>query len=77
MARGAMKIQAQAKAQKKADSMKKGTDISASKAHAQAALKHQCKICLTMMPDPKTYKSHFQAKHPKAELPAELVDVAM
>jgi hypothetical protein len=27
------------------------------------------------MPDPKTYKQHFQSKHPKADLPAELVDV--
>lgn len=27
------------------------------------------------MPDPKTYKQHFENKHPKSELPADLVDV--
>ena len=27
------------------------------------------------MPDPKTYKQHFQNKHPKNALPQELVDV--
>lgn len=27
------------------------------------------------MPDPKTYKQHFENKHPKAALPAELVEV--
>lgn len=27
------------------------------------------------MPDPKSYKQHFEAKHPKNTLPAELVDV--
>ena len=27
------------------------------------------------MPDPKTYKQHFESKHSKAPMPAELVDV--
>lgn len=27
------------------------------------------------MPDPKTYKQHFENKHPKNELPADLKDV--
>lgn len=27
------------------------------------------------MPDPKTYKQHFENKHPKNALPAELVGV--
>jgi len=27
------------------------------------------------MGDPKTYKQHFESKHPKNELPAELKDV--
>ena len=40
--------------------------------------------CLTMsfsfpiqsqMPDPKTYKQHFENKHPKAPMPEELKDV--
>lgn len=29
----------------------------------------------SQMPDPKTYKQHFENKHPKAELPADLKDV--
>ena len=32
------------------------------KADAQKALKHKCAVCLTMMPDPKTYKQHFESK---------------
>lgn len=28
----------------------------------------------TQMPDPKTYRQHFENKHPKATLPAELLD---
>lgn len=27
------------------------------------------------LPDPKTYKQHFENKHPKAEMPAEIKDV--
>lgn len=27
------------------------------------------------MPDPKTYKQHFENKHPKNEVPPELKDV--
>lgn len=27
------------------------------------------------MPDPKTYKQHFENKHPKADLPAELKEI--
>ena len=27
------------------------------------------------MPDPKTFKQHFESKHPKSTLPPELVDV--
>lgn len=34
-------------------------------------------ICLqSQMPDPKTYKQHFENKHPKNPLPADLQDVA-
>lgn len=29
-----------------------------------------------MMPDPKTYKQHFESKHPKSKLPDELIEVA-
>lgn len=27
------------------------------------------------MPDPKTYKQHFENKHPKAPMPEEIKDV--
>jgi hypothetical protein len=27
------------------------------------------------MPDPKTYKQHFDNKHPKSEVPEEIKDV--
>lgn len=29
----------------------------------------------TQMPDPKTFKQHFESKHPKSAMPPELVDV--
>lgn len=29
----------------------------------------------SQMPDPKTYKQHFENKHPKNDLPADLKDV--
>merc|ERR1712142_1017587 len=57
MARGHQKIQSQQKAQEKA---------------ANAALKIACTVCKSAMPDPKTYKQHFENKHPKAPLPEEL-----
>lgn len=50
----------------------KGSD---QKAAAQKALTHKCAVCMTLMPDPKTYKQHFESKHPKATLPPELIDV--
>jgi len=74
MARGHQKIQSQQKAQKKAESSKKGGAVD-QKIAAQAALHHKCTVCMAQMPDPKTYKQHFESKHPKADLPAELVDV--
>jgi len=71
MARGQQKIQSQQKAAKRAQDAKRqqGHD---QKAAAQKALTVQCAICKTQMPDPKTYKQHFENKHPKAPLPAEL-----
>nr|XP_033789010.1 zinc finger protein 706 isoform X2 [Geotrypetes seraphini] len=74
MARGQQKIQSQQKnAKKQAESKKKhGHD---QKAAAKAALVYTCAICRTQMPDPKTFKQHFESKHPKTPLPPELVDV--
>ncbi|KAG5899453.1 hypothetical protein JTB14_015306 [Gonioctena quinquepunctata] len=42
---------------------------------AQKALVHVCAVCKAQMPDPKTYKQHFENKHPKNEVPADLKDV--
>ncbi|KAK6323663.1 hypothetical protein J4Q44_G00060020 [Coregonus suidteri] len=45
------------------------------KTSAKAALVHTCPVCRTQMPDPKTFKQHFESKHPKSPMPPELVDV--
>merc|ERR1711944_312186 len=44
---------------------------------AEVALKSKCSICMAQMPDPKTYKQHFENKHPKAALPAELSHITL
>ncbi|RWS26874.1 zinc finger protein 706-like protein [Leptotrombidium deliense] len=74
MARGQQKIQSQQKAAKKAADLKRqqGHD---QKTAAQKALIYSCSVCKSQMPDPKTYKQHFENKHPKAPLPEELKDV--
>lgn len=53
-----------------------GHSATTQKAAAQKALVFACTVCKSQMPDPKTYKQHFENKHPKSELPAELKDVA-
>ncbi|KAJ1193343.1 hypothetical protein NDU88_002641 [Pleurodeles waltl] len=74
MARGHQKFQSQQKnAKKQAEQKKKqGHD---QKAAAKVALVYSCAVCRTQMPDPKTFKQHFESKHPKVPLPPELVDV--
>ncbi|XP_063548969.1 zinc finger protein 706-like [Cydia strobilella] len=74
MARGQQKIQSQAKAAEKMSKMKKQQGHSATdqKKAAQKALVHVCVLCKAQMPDPKTYKQHFENKHPKNELPEDL-----
>jgi len=74
MARGQQKIQSQQKAAEKAAKLKKQQGTSQKKS-AAAALTFQCVVCKTKIGDPKTYKMHFENKHPKAPLPAELKDV--
>jgi len=73
MARGQQKIQSQQKAQEKAKKLAKANGPDQKKA-AQAALTWQCAVCKSQMPDPKTYKQHFESKHPKAAMPDELKD---
>ena len=72
MARGQQKIQSQQKAQAKAAANKKGKDYKETKKAAAAALTYVCSVCKSQMPDPKTYKQHFESKHPKAPLPEVL-----
>ncbi|CAG4962551.1 unnamed protein product, partial [Parnassius apollo] len=74
MARGQQKIQSQAKAAEKLSKLKKQQGHSATdqKKAALKALVHVCVICKAQMPDPKTYKQHFENKHPKNDLPEDL-----
>ncbi|KAK1805212.1 hypothetical protein P4O66_019161, partial [Electrophorus voltai] len=74
MARGHQKIQSQQK------NAKKQAEIKKSKGHdqktaAKAALVFTCGVCRSQMPDPKTFKQHFESKHPKSPLPPELEGV--
>uniref|UniRef100_A0A1I8FJJ3 4F5 domain-containing protein n=1 Tax=Macrostomum lignano TaxID=282301 RepID=A0A1I8FJJ3_9PLAT len=71
MARGHQKIQSQQQknAEKKA-AMKKSQGSDQKKAAQKGSGVH-----LHRIGDIKTYKMHFEAKHPKMELPADLKDV--
>ena len=77
MARGLQAQQAQAKAAEKAAKLKKqaGNNKHDNAKTAAAGLKFVCSVCRSAMPDPKTYKQHFESKHPKATVPEELKDV--
>ncbi|CAG0923763.1 unnamed protein product [Notodromas monacha] len=77
MARGQQKIQSQQKAAEKAAKLKKqqGHGLSDQAKAAQKALIHTCSVCKSQMPDPKTYRQHFENKHPKNALPDDLKDV--
>lgn len=75
MARGHQKIQSQQRNAEKQAKLKKSQSHDQKKA-AAAALTYKCTICLAQMPDPKTYKQHFESKHPKSPLPDILKDVA-
>uniref|UniRef100_A0A336LMH1 CSON012989 protein n=1 Tax=Culicoides sonorensis TaxID=179676 RepID=A0A336LMH1_CULSO len=77
MARGQQKVQSQQKAQEKAQKLKKqqGHSAQEQKKAAEKALQYSCIVCKSQMPDPKTYKQHFENKHPKSELPAELKEI--
>lgn len=71
MARGQQKIQSQQKAAEKAAKLKKQQGHDQKKA-AAAALTYKCPVCMSMMGDLKTFRQHFENKHPKAPLPNEL-----
>nr|ACQ58036.1 Zinc finger protein 706 [Anoplopoma fimbria] len=72
MARGHQKLQSQQKNAKKRAEMKKAKGHD-QKTAAKAALVFTCAVC--RMPDPKTFKQHFESKHPKSPLPSELEGV--
>ncbi|KAM3596535.1 uncharacterized protein V6R79_016212 [Siganus canaliculatus] len=74
MARGHQKIQSQQKNAKKQAEMKKAKGHD-QKTAAKAALVFTCLVCRSQMPDPKTFKQHFESKHPKSPLPPELEGV--
>uniref|UniRef100_A0AAV2K486 Zinc finger protein 706 n=1 Tax=Knipowitschia caucasica TaxID=637954 RepID=A0AAV2K486_KNICA len=71
MARGHQKLQSQQKNAKKQAEMKKAKGHD-QKTAAKAALVFSCSVCKSQMPDPKTFKQHFESKHPKSPLPPEL-----
>ncbi|KAL7830030.1 hypothetical protein SRHO_G00311570, partial [Serrasalmus rhombeus] len=74
MARGHQKIQSQQKNAKKQAELKKSKGHD-QKTAAKAALVFTCGVCRSQMPDPKTFKQHFESKHPKNPLPPELEGV--
>lgn len=74
MARGHQKLQSQQKNAKKQAEMKKAKGHD-QKTAAKAALLFTCAVCKSQMPDPKTFKQHFESKHPKSPLPPELEGV--
>lgn len=73
MARGQQKIQSQQKNAEKQAKLKKGLAGDQKKA-AAAALVYTCTVCKAQMPDTKTYKQHFENKHPKSPIPDDLKD---
>jgi len=79
MARGQQKIQSQQKAAEKAAKLKKaqGNSKKDNEKTAAAGLKSSCGVCKALMPDPKTYKQHFENKHPKNPMPEELKDIVL
>ncbi len=75
MARGQQKIQSQQKKAEKMAKLKKQAGSDQKKSAAKALIS-TCTVCKSQMPDPKTYKQHFESKHPKSPLPAELESVS-
>lgn len=76
MARGHQKAQQQAKGlERNSKNAAKNHSLADQKKAAAKALTFQCAVCRGLMPDPKTYKQHFENKHPNNPIPAELKDV--
>ncbi|GAV02398.1 hypothetical protein RvY_12969 [Ramazzottius varieornatus] len=77
MARGQQKIQSQQKNAEKQAKIKKQQGGPNQKDTAAVALKFSCAVCKAQMPDPKTYKQHFENKHAGKDMPEELKDVTV
>ncbi|VDM50984.1 unnamed protein product [Toxocara canis] len=73
MTRGPMKMQAKAKNLKKQEAMKKSIGHD-QKGACLKSLIYKCTVCMAQMMDKRSYKEHFQSKHPKNPLPPELVE---
>ncbi|GMS82054.1 hypothetical protein PENTCL1PPCAC_4229, partial [Pristionchus entomophagus] len=71
MARGPAKLQSQQKNQKKKAEAMKSQAID-HKGAQLASLTIKCTVCMIQMVDMRSYKQHFENKHPKSPLPAEL-----
>ncbi|CAB3400065.1 unnamed protein product [Caenorhabditis bovis] len=74
MARGHQKALSQQRNAEKQAKAKKSVGVD-QKAAAMKNLNHKCSVCMSMMPDPKTYRQHFESKHPKNAIPPELEGV--
>jgi heterodisulfide reductase subunit B len=76
MARGHQKAQSRQKNEQKMAKMKKSQshDMKEQKKAAQKALIYTCPVCRTQIPDVKTFRQHFESKHPKSPPPPELME---
>ena len=74
MTRGQQKVQSRLKNEQKLAKQKKaqGHDVKQQQKAAQKALVYSCPVCRTQIPDVKTFRQHFESKHPKSPLPPEL-----
>ncbi|VDM02704.1 unnamed protein product [Schistocephalus solidus] len=75
MARGLQKLQSQQKGKERNQTQQKKHSAADHKKTAAAGLAYSCVVCKAQMPDPKTYKMHFENKHPKNDLPEELKEL--
>ncbi|KAI1714158.1 zinc finger protein [Ditylenchus destructor] len=73
MTRGMAKQQAKAKNEKKKDAERK-TQPFDHKGAAQKSLVYKCSVCMCQMVNLASYKTHFESKHPKNPLPAEIAN---
>ncbi|VDN21049.1 unnamed protein product [Gongylonema pulchrum] len=73
MTRGHMKMQAKAKNMKKQEALKKSVGHD-QKGACLKSLIYKCTVCMAQMMDKRSYREHFESKHPKSPLPAELAE---